>query len=213
MIRAVSLIPIVRANRGDAAVLLLTLGVTVAFDLVTAIAVGVGLAIVLALRTVARSARLEATPLDSGNDSEKERALFAEHIVAYRVDGPLVFAAAQRFLLRLTETAEVKVVILRMSHATAIDTTGATVLGEAIKHLERRGTVVLLSGLSEPHRHLLIALGIASPIRRRPSRTRGSLCAICRPARPSGARCPTATPRWPRPGNEWTPVRRDFGSA
>ncbi|HWB22742.1 MAG TPA: SulP family inorganic anion transporter [Gaiellaceae bacterium] len=166
MIQAASLLPVIRATRADAAVLLLTLAVTVVFNLITAIAVGVAVAIVLALRAVARSVRMDETPLDAGDHSEEERALLAEHIVAYRVDGPLFFAAAQRFLFRLTETADVKVVILRMSRVTALDATGAHVLGEAIKHLERRGITVLLSGIQPGHQGVIAALGIAAHLRR-----------------------------------------------
>jgi SulP family sulfate permease len=167
MIQAASLLPVIRATRADAAVLLLTLGVTVVFNLITAIAVGVGVAIVLALRTVARSVRMDEVPLDDdANHSDEERALLAEHIIAYRFDGPLFFAAAQRFLFRLTETADVKVVILRMSRVTALDATGTHVLGEAIKHLERRGIVVLLSGIRTTHEGVIAALGIADHLRR-----------------------------------------------
>jgi sulfate permease, SulP family len=165
MIQAASLLPVIRATRADAAVLLLTLGVTVVFNLITAIAVGVGVAVVLALRTVAQSVRMDEVPLEGGDHSDEERALLAEHIVAYRFDGPLLFAAAQRFLLRLTETADVKVVIVRMSRVTALDATGAHVLGEAIKHLERRGIVVLLSGIQTTHQGVIDALGVAGHMR------------------------------------------------
>ena len=165
MIQATSLIPIMRATRADAAVLLLTFGITVIFDLITAIAVGVGVAVVLALRTVARSVRMDETPIDGADHSEEEQALLAEHIVAYRFDGPLFFAAAQRFLLRLIESADVRVVILRMSNVTALDATGAHVLGEAITHLERRGTVVLLSGVQASHENVISALGVAAHLR------------------------------------------------
>ncbi|MEK8107684.1 STAS domain-containing protein [Micromonospora sp. M12] len=104
---------------------MLTFAVTVIWDLVTAVAVGVGVAVVLALRAVARSARLEQVPLDPGEHSAEEYALLTEHIVAYRLDGPL-FAAAHTFLLELSEVADVRVVILRMSRVTTMDATGAT---------------------------------------------------------------------------------------
>lgn len=48
--------------------------------------------------------------------------------VAYRLDGPLFFAAAHRFLVELTEIAAVSVVILRMSRVSTMDSTGALVL-------------------------------------------------------------------------------------
>jgi sulfate permease, SulP family len=165
MIDSASLLPLARSTRGDAAVLALTFTVTVAFDLVTAVAVGVGVAVVLALRAVAASASLDEVPIDAGDHSAEEHALLAEHIVAYRLDGPLVFAAAHRFLLELTDVAHVRVVILRMARVSTIDATGARVLGDAITHLERRGIVVLLSGIATEHEDVLSALGGADRLR------------------------------------------------
>ena len=166
MIESASLLALARSTRSDAAVLALTFVVTVAVDLVTAVAVGVGVAVVLALRAVAASATLDEVPLDTGDHSAEERALLSEHIVAYRLDGPLVFAAAHRFLLELTDVAEVRVVILRMARVSTIDATGARVLGDAIAHLERRGIVVLLSGVASDQQDVLAALGVADDLRR-----------------------------------------------
>jgi SulP family sulfate permease len=114
---------------------------------------------------VARSARLEQVPLDLSDHSDEEHDLLRRHIVAYRLDGPLFFAAAHRFLLELTEVADVKVVILRLSRLTAIDATGAHVLGDAVTRLERRGIVVLLSGARPAHDEVLQALGVAEHLR------------------------------------------------
>ena len=72
-----------------------------------------------------RRRRLDEVPLETGDHSAEEHALLAEHIVAYRLDGPLVFAAAHRFLLELSDVADVRVVILRMSRVSTIDATGA----------------------------------------------------------------------------------------
>lgn len=166
MVEVATLLAIARTTRADALVLALTFTVTVAVNLVTAVAVGVGVAIVLALRTIARSATLDEVPLDAGDHSDEERALLAEHIVAYRFDGPLFFAAAHHFLLELTKVSDVHVVILRMSRVTTLDATGANVIGDAITHLEKRGIVVLLSGLATKHDDVLAALGIAEHLRR-----------------------------------------------
>lgn len=166
MVEVASLHALVRSTRADAAVLVLTFGVTVAVDLVTAVAVGVGVAVVLALRSIARSARLEQVPLEQGDHSDEERELLAQHIVAFRIDGPLFFAAAHRFLLQLTEVADVRVVILRMSRVTTIDATGGRILDEAITRLERRGIVVLLSGIDPQHDEILARLGVAEHLRR-----------------------------------------------
>ncbi|WP_431936625.1 SulP family inorganic anion transporter [Micromonospora sp. RP3T] len=166
MVEAASLLALVRATRADAVVLVLTFAVTVIWDLVTAVVVGLAVAVVLALRAVARSARLEQVPLDAGEHSAEEYALLAEHIVAYRLDGPLFFAAAHTFLLELAEVADVRVVILRMSRVSTVDATGAQVLGDAIARLRGRGITVLLSGVTPGHDQVLSTLGVAAELRR-----------------------------------------------
>ncbi|GAA3156291.1 SulP family inorganic anion transporter [Planomonospora alba] len=166
MVEFGSLRAIARATRSDALVMVLTFAVTVALDLVTAVAVGIGAAIVLALREIARTVQVERVPLDGEDHGEEEPRLLAEHIVAYRFDGPLVFAAAHRFLLELSEVSDVRVVILRMSRVSTIDATGAQVLGDAITRLEDRGITVLLSGVRPGHDHVLTTLGIADHLRR-----------------------------------------------
>jgi SulP family sulfate permease len=166
MVEAGSLLALARSTRGDALVLILTFTVTVALDLVAAVAVGIAVAIVLALRAVARTARIQQVPLEPGDHSAEEHALLAEHIVAYRLDGPLFFAAAHTFLLQLSEIADVRVVILRMSRVSTVDATGAHVLGDAINRLQRRGITVLLSGIAPGHEEILSTLGVAEQLRR-----------------------------------------------
>jgi len=165
MVEAGALKALVRSTPSDGIIVLLTFTVTVALDLVTAVGVGVGVAIVLALRSVARSARIEQVPLEVGDHSEEEHALLGEHIVVYRIDGPLFFGAAHRLLLELPDILQVDVVILRMSRVTALDATGATVLGDAIARLERRGIVVLLSGITPQQEGVLTSLGSTAALR------------------------------------------------
>lgn len=165
MVETGSIVALMRSTRSDALIVVLTFTVTVALDLVTAVGVGVALAVILALRAVARSARLDEVPLDPGDHSAEEHVLLNEHIVAYRLDGPLFFAAAHRLLLELPEIADVKVVILRMSRVTTMDATGAHVLGDAISRLEHRGITVLLSGIVPGQDDVLTSLGIATELR------------------------------------------------
>ncbi|USX53828.1 SulP family inorganic anion transporter [Lentzea sp. HUAS12] len=160
MVEVGSVRVLMRANRSDAVVLALTAIATLTLDLVTAVIVGIAVAGALALRAVARSARIDVEPLEAGDHTEEERRLLSEHIVAYRLDGPLFFAAAHRFLLELTEISAVSVVILRLSHVSTLDTTGVLVLRDAVEKLEHRGVTVLLSGVREGHRRQLEVLGV-----------------------------------------------------
>lgn len=165
MVEAGALRALVRSTRADAVIVTLTFTVTVALDLVTAVGVGVGVAVVLALRSVARTASLEQVPIDGGDHSAEEHALLSEHIVVYRIDGPLFFGAAHRLLLELPDVVDVDVVILRMARVTTLDATGANVLTDAITRLERRGIVVLLSGVAPEHDDVLRSLGSTSALR------------------------------------------------
>jgi SulP family sulfate permease len=166
MVEVSSLRALARSTRSDAVILVLTFVITVAVDLVTAVIAGLAVAGLLALRAVARSARLEEVPLELGDHRGEEHALLREHIVAFRLDGPLFFAAAHQFLLELSDVADVRVVILRMSRVSTMDATGAQVLGDAISRLERRGIVVLISGIRTQHEQVLDALGVGPHLRR-----------------------------------------------
>ncbi|MFJ1973849.1 SulP family inorganic anion transporter [Streptomyces sp. NPDC087903] len=159
MVEVGSLRAMAKATRSDALILVLTAVATLALDLVYAVIIGLVVAGALALRAVARQARLDQVPLDHGDHSSEEHALLAEHIVAYRIDGPLFFAAAHRFLLELAEVADVRVIILRMSRVTTVDATGALVLKDVVEKLNRRGIVVMTSGIRPEQRRALDSVG------------------------------------------------------
>ncbi|MFI7707460.1 SulP family inorganic anion transporter [Nonomuraea sp. NPDC049480] len=163
MVEVGSVAAMLRSTRGDAVVLVLTALATLALDLVQAVILGLIVAGALALRAIARDVRLEAMPLRPDlpiDHTDEEHTLLAEHIVAYRLDGPLFFAAAHRFLLQLSEVAAVSVVILRMSRVTTVDASGALVLADAIERLQRRGITVYISGIRDGHHQPLHALGV-----------------------------------------------------
>ncbi|WP_399886445.1 SulP family inorganic anion transporter [Streptomyces sp. BBFR51] len=165
MVEVGSLRAMAGATRSDALILVLTAVATLALDLVYAVVIGLVVAGALALRAVAVQARLDEVPLDRGDHSAEEHALLAEHIVAYRLDGPLFFAAAHRFLLELADIADVRVVVLRMSRVTTIDATGALVLKDAVEKLNRRGIAVTASGIRPGQRQVLDAVGALELLR------------------------------------------------
>jgi SulP family sulfate permease len=160
MVRVSSLAALMRSTRGDAVVLAITAAATVLFDLVTAVLLGLVVAGFVALRQTAKTARLDEVPLDQSDHTDEEQSLLDEHIVAYRIDGPLFFAAAHDFLLELSDVSNVRVVILRMSRVTTLDATGAHVLADTVSRLEGRGITILLSGVQSHHEQVLRELGV-----------------------------------------------------
>ncbi|GAA3477159.1 SulP family inorganic anion transporter [Streptomyces yanii] len=169
MVEVGALRAMARATRSDAVVLVLTAAATLALDLVYAVIIGLVVAGALALRAVARQARIDEVdfrPDLPGEHSEEEHALLAEHIVAYRIDGPLFFAGAHRFLLELSEVGDVRVVILRMSRVSTMDATGALVLKDAVEKLNRRGIAVMTSGIRPGQRQALDSVGALGLLQR-----------------------------------------------
>ncbi|MEV0618847.1 SulP family inorganic anion transporter [Nonomuraea sp. NPDC050404] len=165
MVERGSVLAMFRSTRSDAAVLVLTAVATLTLDTVLAVIVGLVVAGALALRAIARNVRFHQEPLRHDlqpEHTEDEHALLAEHIVTYRLDGPLFFAAAHRFLLELSQLTDVSVVVLRMSRVSTIDASGAKVLGDTIERLEGRGIMVYVSGIPDGHHQPLEALGVVA---------------------------------------------------
>ena len=166
MVEVSSVRVLLRSSRVDTAVLIVTFTATVALDLATAVILGIVAAGGLALRQMAKTATLEEEPLDAiaidGSDhhSGEERALLEAHVVAFRFEGPLFFGGAHMALLELTEISDIRVVVLRLSHITALDATGAAVLADTIRSLERRDVAVLISGLPLRYTAALTATGV-----------------------------------------------------
>ncbi|MEO7236056.1 MAG: SulP family inorganic anion transporter [Lapillicoccus sp.] len=160
MVKVSSVRALLRATRGDAVVLVTTAVATVVFDLVTAVILGLVVAGGFALRQAAQGASLEEIPLQEESHLDEEQSLVDEHIVAFRLAGPLFFAAAHDFLLELSEISDIRVVVLRMSRVSVIDATGAAVLADTVRRLESRGVTVMLSGVRPDHQHVLEQLGV-----------------------------------------------------
>ena len=159
MVEVANVRSILRSTRADALVLVLTAAATVVFDLIVAVEIGLAVAAVLALRNVARSTALTPEPVVVELDDAAERALMAEHVVAYRIDGALFFGASQRFLDDLARVADVRVVILRLPDLQVLDATGAQALGDIVADLEHRGITVLLKGPRPEHERVLRSVG------------------------------------------------------
>jgi SulP family sulfate permease len=154
-------VAVLKATRSDALVLALTCLATIVFDLVVAVEIGVAMAALFALRSVARvsGAQAEAAPSRVEVDDDAEEQLLRKHIAVFRLSGALFFGAAQRFLDELTSVADVKVVILRMGGVQFLDATGADALGEIVRDMQSRGITVLLASVTPEHRRLLGAVG------------------------------------------------------
>jgi len=141
-------------------------------------------------------------------DDEAEHELVKRHVLVYRVDGPLFFAAAHRFLLELTEVADVRVVILRMSRVSTMDATGALVLKDALEKLGRRGITVMASGIRPGQRQVLASVGALDLLRyegREYATTPEAIRAARDHLETSGVLAPVPSQKQPRTAREEAP--------
>jgi SulP family sulfate permease len=150
---------VLRSTPTDALVFVVTATATVVLDLVTAVELGVAVAAVLALSSLAKTAQLVPDDPAVEVTDETERALLRERVLVYRLDGPLFFGAAGRFLTELTAISDVRVVLLRLGSLAMLDATGARALAEIVEHLDERGIEVVIKVLRPEHVRLLHAVG------------------------------------------------------
>ncbi len=150
---------IARSTRSGSLIYLVTAFVTVAFDLIEAVEIGVVVAGFFALRAIAVSAGAQREPLPGPAREGDER------IALFRLNGSIFFGAADRVLDEVLHTDGVDVVVLRMSQLTLLDATGARKLGELIAALERRGITVLIKGVQDQHLALVSSTGALDSLR------------------------------------------------
>jgi SulP family sulfate permease len=138
------------APKGDVFVLLLCYMLTVLFDMVIAVSVGVVLAALLFMR---RTAELTHSRIIEGNLSESEHEL-APGVALYEIAGPLFFGAAQNAMGALSSIgSNTRVIVLALGGVPSIDATGFVALESALERLRAAKKQVVLAGpLPEPRR-------------------------------------------------------------
>ena len=147
---------LLKGNKADILILLVTFFLTVFFDLVIAIQIGIIISSFVLMKRMS-----DATTVQLANDLfnqnnlseeifEEEHTELPEGVTMFEIHGPLFFGATQTFqdtMARLPDRP--KVLILRMRHVPFVDATGIYRLFEIIKKFADQNTHVILSGVNE----------------------------------------------------------------
>ncbi len=165
---------LLRGDKSDVAVLLITFFLTVIVDLTVAIEVGVLLAIVLFVRRVMETSQVNVLKehyVAATEDPEKaamentDRLDIPEGVEVYEIDGPFFFGLASRFEeLEKMKSNSAKVRIIRMRKVPFIDSTGINNLRNLYERTHKRGVTVILSGVTEKVRASLVKFGVDKEI-------------------------------------------------
>ena len=138
------------APKSDILVLVTTFVLTVIFDLVVAIAVGLLLAIVLFMKRMSDVTQVEGWKYPDDEDDPDRLALkkVPQHTVVYEVNGPLFFGAADK-ILTIVVNKDTNALILRMRSVGAIDATAMNNLQALLKQCKEKNVELILSHVNE----------------------------------------------------------------
>lgn len=153
--------------KSDVAVLLATFLLTVIFDLTIAIEIGLLLAVVLFLRRISETSTVSLFKNDVAESDYVEGSTEAEMlhvpdgVEVYEIEGPFFFGVANKFEETMKQIGDKpKVRIIRMRKVPFIDSTGSHNLENLIRMSSKDKTQILLSGVNENVRSVLIKVGI-----------------------------------------------------
>lgn len=132
------------APPGDVAILVTCFGLTVVFDMVLAVAVGMVLAATLFIRRMALLTQTD--PIDT--DSHPVLHSVPGEVALYRISGPLFFGAAERALTSLQVIdPRIRTVIIDMQAVPSMDGTAIVALQTLLADMQRTGVGVILVGV------------------------------------------------------------------
>lgn len=153
------------APKSDIVVLVLTFVLTVVFDLVVAIEVGLVLAAILFMKRMSDVTEVEGWKYADDEDDPDSITLRAvpKHTLVYEVSGPMFFGAADK-ILQITTNEDTKYLILRMRSVNAIDATAMHSLEQLYEMCEKKNILIILSHVNAQPRSVMAKAGFSRKI-------------------------------------------------
>ena len=153
------------APKSDIIVLVITFVLTVVFDLVVAIEVGILLAAILFMKRMSEVTEVEGWKYVDEEDDPDSLSLrkVPEHTHVYEISGPMFFAAANK-ILGITLDDKDNCLILRMRSVSAIDATAMHSLEELYEKCQKRNIQIILSHVNEQPLHVMQKAGFDKKI-------------------------------------------------
>lgn len=151
--------------KSDIIVLVLSFVLTVVFDLVLAIEVGILLAAILFMKRMSEVTEVEGWKYVDEEDDPDSLALrvVPDHTLVYEISGPMFFAAADK-ILSISLKEDTACLILRMRSVNAIDATAMHSLTELLEKCEKKGIRIILSHVNEQPRKVMDKAGFSERI-------------------------------------------------
>lgn len=155
---------LLKAPKSDVAVLLITFGCTVIFDLVVAIGCGMVMTMALFMKRVSDTTEIRDLVDEEVFDDEITRVLEKADgkINVYQVNGPMFFGVVQDFISKMKELeSTTEVVILDMRHTHAVDATAIDAMTKLLRQCEKLNIKLYLTHVQEQPKKVLDKMGFA----------------------------------------------------
>jgi len=155
-----------KAPKSDFVVLVLTFVLTVCFDLVVAIEIGMVLVSLLFMSRMANVTAVrkwvDSDDFDEDNDSDSISLMkLPKKTVVYEISGPMFFGAVDKFMDILAESKKPNyVMILRMRSVPALDATAYKTLEKIYSQCKASGMQLILSHVNEQPMEVLKKEGL-----------------------------------------------------
>ncbi len=134
--------------KSDTIVLIVTFLLTVIFDLVVAIEVGIIASCILFMKRMSDETKIKSWEYISSEDEENDLKYIPKHISVYELSGPLFFAVSgQIHDIKIKDFT--KCLILRMRAVPAMDTDGINNLQKLHNRCKKKGVTLILSHVNE----------------------------------------------------------------
>ena len=139
-----------KSPKSDTLILLVTFVLTVVFDLVVAIIVGVILATVMFMKRMSDVTDAYGwKEIDESTDKESIRLKkIPENTMVFEITGPIFFGASTK-VVDVIKNADKQVLVLRMRSVPAIDATGLHSLEAIIRQCRKQNKTLILSHINE----------------------------------------------------------------
>ena len=136
--------------KSDISVLLVTFILTVVFDLVVAIEVGIVVAAILFMKRMSDVTQVEGWKYihDEDDPDSIELRTVPDNTLVYEISGPMFFAAADK-LLEIHVSEKTECLVIRMRSVNAIDATAMHNLEQLMKKCKKYGVHMILSHVNE----------------------------------------------------------------
>ncbi len=144
------------APKNDIIVMVITFGLTVIFDLVIAIEVGMVLAAMLFMKRMSEETAVTGWKyVDAENDKDSlDLKIVPKNVRVYEISGPLFFGAADK-ILDIKYNDKTDCIVLRMRAVPAIDATAMNSLEMLYKKCQSKGVALVLSHVNEQPLHAM----------------------------------------------------------